>query len=72
MEIQACSRIDTNYIDHAIKFMERRALTDDDPSLKRLSLEIVWVKLTHGFIISGFAQIFPEVMTLITCFACRD
>ena len=54
MQTRGSTRIDKDYIDHAIKFMERRALPDDDPSLKRLNLEIVQVNLTHGFNISGF------------------
>ena len=33
--------------------MDRRALPDNDPSLARLNLEIVQVKLTCGFKISG-------------------
>ena len=53
MEKQETARVDKDYIDHAIKFMERRALPDNDPCLERLNLEIVQVKLTCGFIISG-------------------
>ena len=53
MNTRGTSQLDKDYIDHAIKSMDRRAMPDNDPSLVRLNLEIVQVKLTCGFKISG-------------------
>ena len=41
METCSHTALDKEYIDHAIKFMERRALADDDPVLDRLQLELL-------------------------------
>ena len=50
METRNHTAIDKDYIDHAIKFMERQALGDNDSILERLNLEIIQVKLPHGFL----------------------
>ena len=50
MKTRSRMAIDKDYIDHAIKFMERRALGDNDPILERLELEIIQVKLLRGFL----------------------
>ena len=54
METHSHTTIDKDYIDHAIKFMERRTLPDDDPILDRLNLEIMQVKFARGFLFCRF------------------
>ena len=54
METHSHTAIDKDYIDHAIKFMECQALGDNDPVLERLNLEIIQVKLPHGFLFCRF------------------
>ena len=50
--------------------MERRALPDDNPSLKRLDLEIVQVKhMVLKFQVT--AQNFPVGLMAVYCFCCR-
>ena len=44
MQTRSRTNIDKDYIDHAIKFTERRALGDNDPVLDRVNLEIIQVK----------------------------
>ena len=50
--METCSHraLDKEHIDHAIKFMERCSLADDDPVLDRLQLEITQVKFACGFL----------------------
>ena len=65
METCAHKAIDKDYIDHAIKFMERRALPDDDPVLDRLNLEIIWVKIVRGFLFYRFLLLNNCRMTVL-------
>ena len=50
METRSHTALDKEYIDHAIKFMARRGLADDNPVLDRLQLEITQVKFAGGFL----------------------
>ena len=50
MKTHSHTALDKEYIDHAIKFMKRQELADDDPVLDRLQLEITQVKFAHGFL----------------------
>ena len=50
METRSHRALDKQYIDHAIKFMERCSLADDDPLLDRLQLEITQVQFACGFL----------------------
>ena len=56
MQTRSRTNIDKDYIDHAIKFTERRALGDNDPVLDRLNLEIIQVKPPMFFFLQVYGS----------------